>query len=127
MLIVDDEALIQLDIQDALEGGGFATATADHGQSAIALLESNQSFRALVTDIRMPGTLTGWDVTKRARELNAGMAVVYVTGDSANEWVSRGVPNSIVIQKPFASAQILTAVSQLINASNPSPPPAETA
>jgi hypothetical protein len=29
-----------------------------------------------------------------------------------------GVPNSVLITKPFAPAQVLTAVSQLLNAGN---------
>jgi hypothetical protein len=42
--------------------------------------------------------------------------VVYVTGAAAAEWSSKGVPNSLIIQKPFAPAQVVTAVSQLLNA-----------
>lgn len=32
---------------------------------------------------------------------------------------SHGVPNSIPLQKPFAPAQLVTAVSQLLNAGGP--------
>ena len=39
--------------------------------------------------------------------------VVYVTSAAAAEWTSRGVPKSILIQKPFAPAQIITGISQL--------------
>jgi hypothetical protein len=38
-----------------------------------------------------------------------------MTGDSAAEWASHGVPKSILLTKPFAPAQLLTAVSQLLN------------
>ena len=41
--------------------------------------------------------------------------VVYMTGDSAAEWDSIGVPNSILLTKPFAPAQLVTALSQLLN------------
>jgi hypothetical protein len=39
-----------------------------------------------------------------------------MTGLATDEWSSRGVPNSILLQKPFAPAQLVTAVSQLLNA-----------
>jgi hypothetical protein len=39
-----------------------------------------------------------------------------MTGLAADEWSSRGVPNSVLLQKPFAPAQLITAVSQLLNA-----------
>ena len=42
--------------------------------------------------------------------------MVYMTGANADDWASKGVPNSILLSKPFAQAQLLTAVSQLLNA-----------
>jgi hypothetical protein len=44
--------------------------------------------------------------------------VVYMTGASADDWGSKGVPNSVLINKPFAPVQVVTAVSQLLNAGN---------
>lgn len=38
-----------------------------------------------------------------------------MTGTSAEEWKSRGIPNSILLEKPLAPAQLLTAISQLLN------------
>jgi len=64
--------------------------------------------------------LTGWDIARRAREITADLLIVYVTGDSGPEWASQGVPNSILVTKPFAPAQLLTAVSQLMNLTAPS-------
>jgi hypothetical protein len=37
-------------------------------------------------------------------------------GCFAEHWPARGVPNSIMVQKPFGGAQITTAIAQLINA-----------
>jgi DNA-binding NtrC family response regulator len=68
----------------------------------------------LITDIRMSGG-SGWDIAKRARELSPGVPVVYVTGDSAAEWSSKGVPNSLLVEKPFAPAQVVGAISTLMN------------
>jgi hypothetical protein len=38
-----------------------------------------------------------------------------MTGGNAHEWPSRGVPHSILLEKPFAPAQLVTAASQLLN------------
>lgn len=43
-----------------------------------------------------------------------------MTGDSAEAWKTRGVPDSILLQKLFAPAQLLTGVSQLFNTGGPS-------
>jgi hypothetical protein len=38
-----------------------------------------------------------------------------MTGVAADQWASRGVPNSIRLEKPFAPALILIAISQLLD------------
>jgi hypothetical protein len=47
------------------------------------------------------------------------LPVVCTTGAAADQWPSQGVPSSILLQKPFAPAQLVTAVSQLLNAGSP--------
>jgi DNA-binding response OmpR family regulator len=121
VLIVEDEEPIQHILVDAFEDGGFAVETAGTGARAVKMLnERGSHFRALITDINLPGKLSGWDVARVAREANEHIPVIYMTGDSANEWASKGVPNSILIIKPFAIAQVITAVSQLITANEAS-------
>jgi hypothetical protein len=41
-------------------------------------------------------------------------------GKFASPRFSKGVPNSILLKKPFAPAQLVTAVSQLLNAGSSS-------
>jgi hypothetical protein len=41
--------------------------------------------------------------------------MVYMSGDSAHEWDAQGVPNSIMLTKPFVTAQVITALSNLLN------------
>ena len=120
ILVVEDEVLIQELVKEALADGGFKTESVPSGKKAIALLENGeQEYRALITDIHLPGTLTGWDVARRARELKPQMPVVYMTSGHADEWPSNGVPNSVMLQKPFALAQVVTAISQLLNKMTP--------
>ncbi|WIJ25891.1 response regulator [Devosia sp. RR2S18] len=116
VLLVEDEAMLTLVLEEALKEGGYKVQVAHDGVKAIAVLEADpHRFHALVTDIRMPGKLTGWDVAHRARELVPTIPVVYMSGDKAVEWSAHGVPNSVMLQKPFAVDQAVTAVSQLLN------------
>ena len=85
-------------------------------EEAVTLFrEHGHNCRALITDVNLGGELTGWDVARNARENFPTLPVVYVTGDSAHEWAARGVPNSILVSKPFVSAQIVNAVATLLN------------
>ncbi|MDE4586356.1 response regulator [Sinorhizobium meliloti] len=83
---------------------------------ALLLLDYDSEIAGVVTDIRFFGLPDGWSVARVAREIDPDMPVVYVTGHGALEWPSRGVANSILLEKPFALAQLVTAVSQLLNA-----------
>lgn len=116
ILVVEDDCFLKEMVQDALSGGGFEWESVASGEEAIGLLERDHGrYRALATDINLQAELTGWDVAKRARELNPEVPVIYMTGAAADQWASHGVPNSLLLAKPFAPAQIVTAVSQLIN------------
>jgi len=117
ILVVEDEDLVQALVKDALREAGFELEVVASAEEAIGLLKDNHNYRALVTDINLAGGLDGWEVAKHAREIDPGFAVVYMTGAAADQWASRGVPNSILLTKPFAPAQLVTAVSNLLNTS----------
>jgi CheY-like chemotaxis protein len=120
ILVVEDDDLVQTMVEAALADGGFEPAIAASGEEAVTLLKGGLTkYRALVTDINLRGRMDGWEVAKRAREIDPEFPIVYMTGTSADEYGSQGVPNSILLNKPFAPAQLVTAVSQLLNAGTP--------
>ena len=98
VLVVEDDQPLQDIIHEALKDGGFDKCS------------------AVVTDINLEGRMDGWEVARQSREINPAFAIVYITGAAAGRWPSRGVPNSILLEKPFAPAQLVTAISQLLNA-----------
>lgn len=128
ILVVEDEVLIRELLLVTLEDAGYAVASACDGAEALAMIEADDaSFDALLTDINLSGRavegpsvdnrpVDGWRVARRAREIDGDLPVVYMTGGNAHEWAANGVPNSLLVLKPFATAQIVTALSQLINA-----------
>jgi DNA-binding response OmpR family regulator len=119
ILVVEDDQAIQSIVEEALRDGGFEAAIATSGEEALTLLKENE-YRVLVIDIKL-GTdrIRGWDVARRARAVNPALPVVYITGATADEWAIQGVSNSIILTKPFAPAQLVTAVSQLLNTGSP--------
>jgi DNA-binding response OmpR family regulator len=117
ILVVEDDHLIQAMVEEALSDGGFASSITASGEEAITLFQENKSkFRALVTDVNLLGRFDGWEVARAAREIDPAMPVVYMTGTQGEEWASKGVPNSLLLNKPFAPAQLVTAIANLLNA-----------
>ena len=117
LFLVEDEALVRELVEAALDDAGYQVRAVASGREALALLDAGvDAFHALITDVNL-GDVSGWEVARHARELRPALPVVYITGDSAAEWAAQGVPQSVLVEKPFAPAQIVTAVSALLNIS----------
>lgn len=122
VLVIEDDPDIQVVLEDALTDGGFEPAIAASGEEAVTLLKGGLvKYRALVTDVHLKGRMDGWEVAKQSREIDPAFPVVYITGAAVGRWPSRGVPNSILLEKPFAPAQLVTAISNLLNTGTSTP------
>lgn len=123
ILVVEDDQLLQAFAEEALSDGGFEAAIAASGEEAMTLLVGHKdNYRALVTDINLSGKVDGWEVAQRAREIDPIFPIIYMSGAHAEDWASKGVPNSVMLAKPFAPAQLVTALAQLLNAAPPIAP-----
>ncbi len=118
-MLVEDDHLVLLVAQEALETGGYAVVVAATAAEAIsALNDRSAQLAGLITDIRLGIGADGWEIARHARELLADLPIIYVTGDSAADWPVHGVPNSVLVQKPYAPAQLVTAISALITSAD---------
>jgi DNA-binding response OmpR family regulator len=118
--VVEDEYSLQGIVEEALTDGGFETDILSSAEEALTLFKGGaKNYKALVADVNLKGRMSGWDVARQIRERDPAFPVVYMTGAAADQWASQGVPNSILLEKPFAPAQLVTAVSQLLNTGTP--------
>ncbi len=116
VLVIEDEPLILIDVETALQEAGFAVITAVNAADAVETFDKNSAIiRAVVTDIRLGKGGNGWDIGRHIREAVPTIPLIYMSGDSSGEWASQGVPDSIMIGKPFAFPQLITALSMLLN------------
>jgi DNA-binding response OmpR family regulator len=116
LLYVEDEVLLQEVLIEGLTDAGYEVLAVTTGDEGIEALQSRGGeFRGLITDINLGPGPDGWDVARKARELISGLPIVYVSGASHQDWTSKGVPDSVMISKPFAPAQIVVAISGLLN------------
>lgn len=119
LLLVEDDAMVMMVAEEALEAGGYAVVMATCGSEALRFIdESPNQIAGLVTDVRLGSGADGWDVARHARLQKPDLAIVYMTADSSAEWPIQGVPNSVLVQKPYAPAQLVSAISSLITAAD---------
>jgi DNA-binding response OmpR family regulator len=122
ILIVEDEYPLQEVVEDALTEGGFESDILSSGEEALTLFKGKtKNYKALVADVNLKGRISGWDVARQIREIDPAFPIVYMSGAAADQWPSRGVPNSILLEKPFAPAQLVTAIATLLNTGTSTP------
>lgn len=110
-LVVEDEMLIrELAVED-LEDAGFAVTAMRNADEALAALDGGATFDLLLTDIRMPGRIDGWELGRRARERHPGMRIVYATGYS--EVRNTLSPQERCLNKPFRHQDLLDVLRAL--------------
>lgn len=116
LLVVDDEMGILDSLRILFKGEGFDVHVAHGGKEGLELLESLGP-EVVVSDIRMPGA-TGLDVLKKAKEVDASMAVVLMTAQaslqSAVEAVNAGA--YYYLQKPFSNEEMLAICRRAVEA-----------
>lgn len=66
VLVVDDDPVARLLVRTILEGQGLQVEEVSGGQEALALLEGEQRFAAMVLDLMMPG-MNGRDLLREVR------------------------------------------------------------
>lgn len=127
VLVIEDDQEIQIILDQALREGGFEPAIAGSGEEAVTLLKAfGSNYRALVTDIKLMGRLDGWRVARAAREVDSAFPVVYITGAASVEWPEHGVPNSVLLTKPFTPDELVAALAGVLAASERAPAQAPT-
>ncbi|MER8857007.1 response regulator [Mesorhizobium sp. M0757] len=114
--------MILLDVENSLREAGFEVIAVLKGLEAIATFDRElERVAALLTDIRLGDGPTGWDVARHLRAAIPTMPVIYMSGDGADDWPSLGVPNSLMITKPFVMPQSITGLATLLRGSEPTP------
>jgi CheY-like chemotaxis protein len=111
-LVVEDEWLLRLELVEELRRAGWKIVEAATGEEALGLLSSGEHFDFLVTDIRLPGPVDGWQVAQSARARYPVLPVIYVSANPINE--QRRVPDSIFLGKPCDVSALLRACDQMV-------------
>ena len=115
ILYVEDDALVAFPVEMMLAESGYEVVAVSTAAAAITELQSGREWDLLLTDIRLPNEMDGWAIARRARELFPDLPVIYVSGDSAEDWNDNGVPESAMLAKPFSFAMALTVVSRALS------------
>ena len=85
ILLVDDDPLVLKLIGQQLESEGYKVTRAESGEKANKVLEKD-TFQLVITDLVMK-EINGFEIVKRAKELNPETLVIILTGYKETDFV----------------------------------------
>jgi PAS domain S-box-containing protein len=113
ILLVEDDVLVQGVARKALETRGYRVLVASRGAEALRLWQEHRTeIRLLLTDMVMPGGMSGREIARRLLEENPRLRVIYMSGYS-REIAGQDLPlqdGFNYLSKPFDIARLATAV-----------------
>lgn len=110
IMLVEDEILVRELALEDLSDAGFEVSALGDGEKALETLRGDSSFDLLLTDIRMPGAIDGWQLADEARRLIPGIRVIYATGLGDADGDVR--PEDGLLRKPYRTEELLAAVDE---------------
>ncbi|MBI3855195.1 MAG: sigma-54-dependent Fis family transcriptional regulator [Planctomycetes bacterium] len=84
ILIVDDEPNVRNGLKEAIDVPEYDIDTVPDGESALRRL-GRDKYDVVVTDLRMPGAVDGFDVLREARQRDPDTAVIVITAHGTLE------------------------------------------
>ncbi|RMF88269.1 MAG: response regulator [Nitrospirae bacterium] len=115
ILLVDDDPMMRGLASRMLGALGYACETAGDGAEAARLLDARGgAFRAVVTDLMMPGT-PGGELLAFLEERFPRLPVVVTTGDTvAADRLRQGRRGRAVVVKPFRLAELQAGLAEAL-------------
>jgi signal transduction histidine kinase/CheY-like chemotaxis protein len=113
VLLVEDEPAVRRAAQRLLERAGHSVVSAADGHEAVDLVCDGVRPTVLLTDVVLPGALSGHDVAMEVRAAVPGVRVIYASGYSRDLLSAEQVDaeGASFVAKPFTSQTLLDAVS----------------
>ena len=111
ILFIEDEGLLRNTIAQELQDVGFDVREAADADQALSILKEGCEPDLLFTDIRLPGSMDGWQLAEAARDECPDIPIIYATGYSDVQ--PRQVPNSAFLHKPYRISAVTQVAERL--------------
>ena len=112
ILHVEDEMLIRFMLADQLKSRGFEIIDAVDANEALSLLNADLSFDLLLTDVKMPGPLDGYELARLVREKLPEVKVIICSAHiPMPEWDEVA---DAILSKPYDWPELVRVIVRLL-------------
>lgn len=112
VLIVEDEWLVRMEMSQTFREAGWKVVESASGEEAERLFLEDPNISLLLTDIRLDGQMSGWDLAENLRKYRPETAIIYASANPPRS--DRQVPSSEFFHKPALMSAILEASERLL-------------
>jgi signal transduction histidine kinase/CheY-like chemotaxis protein len=120
ILVVEDDEGVLKTITELLTDLGYRTIEASSGGEALRVLQRRPDIELILTDVVMPGGMSGIDLAREARRLRAEIKVVLTSGYADDLVAAANVEGDFpLISKPLRQADLARALRALLAGANP--------
>ena len=103
VLVVDQDRFVLETTCEQLSRRGFLCHSASSADDAIDHLSGRRSaLSGLITNINLPGDISGWEIARIVRQKNPEACVGYLSASGHRDWAVNGVPGSVLITRTAA-------------------------
>lgn len=114
ILLVEDDPLVRTMAVELLQTLGYRVHNAADGSSALALLKSVGPIDLLLTDVRLPGGMSGPEIAEAATQWQPGIPILYMSGYTGDDAPGANDLVEVVLAKPFRKEQIARRVREAL-------------
>lgn len=113
VLVVEDEAIIRFTIADDIREAGFEVLEARDADEALVLLSRHEDIGLVFTDVDMPGSMDGLDLTETVHDRWPAVRILVTSGKQAP---MRGIlpDDSRFMPKPYSPESVLQTIRQML-------------
>lgn len=112
ILVVDDEALIRINLAVFFEDEGFQVFEAGNADEAIGILAANPSIQVVLTDVQMPGSMDGVKLAHHVRDRFPPTLLVVASGE-VKVTADQLPAHTMFVAKPFDPRFVLDEIERL--------------
>lgn len=117
LLLAEDESIVRIPLQRALERLGYTVLTASNGVEALAIARTTErTIDMLVSDVVMP-EMGGRELADSLRAMNRSLPVLFMSGHSDEAVASHGAlaEGAAFIAKPFAIQSMVRRIREVLD------------
>jgi nitrogen-specific signal transduction histidine kinase/ActR/RegA family two-component response regulator len=117
ILVVEDDPQVRQLALSSLRERGYITLEATNGAEAVALLHSDAKIDLLLTDVIMPGSMTGRDVAQYALTVRPAIKLLFTSGYADASVMRNGLveAGARFLSKPYRGGELAAAVRALLD------------